>query len=53
LTRQGYRVGNADILQILTAQRLYELAELGLVQARTQTFTDTVGLFLASGGGMT
>jgi NodT family efflux transporter outer membrane factor (OMF) lipoprotein len=53
LTRQGYRVGNADILQILTAQRLYELAELGVVQARTRKFTDTVSLFLASGGGVT
>ena len=52
LTRQGYRVGNADILQILTAQRLYELAQLGVVQAKTQQFTDTVSLFLASGGGV-
>jgi NodT family efflux transporter outer membrane factor (OMF) lipoprotein len=51
LTRQGYRVGNADILQILTAQRLYQLAELGVVQARTRKFTDTVSLFLASGAG--
>lgn len=51
LTRQGYRVGNADILQILTAQRLYELAELGVVQARTRKFTDAVGLFMASGVG--
>jgi outer membrane protein TolC len=45
-------VGNADILQILTAQRLYELAELGVVQARTRKLTDAVGLFLASGGGV-
>ena len=52
LTRQGYRVGNADILQILTAQRLYELAELGMVHARTLKLTDTVGLFLASGSGV-
>lgn len=52
LTRQGYRVGNADILQILTAQRLYELAELGVVQARTRKLSDAVGLFLASGGGV-
>ena len=52
LTRQGYRVGNADILQILTAQRLYELAQLGVVEARTQQLTDTVGLFLACGGGV-
>jgi outer membrane protein TolC len=53
LTRQGYRVGNADILQILTAQRLYELAELGVVNARTRRLTDTVSLFLASGSGAT
>jgi NodT family efflux transporter outer membrane factor (OMF) lipoprotein len=53
LTRQGYRVGNADILQILTAQRLYELAELGVVNARTRKLTDTVSLFLASGSGVT
>jgi NodT family efflux transporter outer membrane factor (OMF) lipoprotein len=52
LTRQGYRVGNADILQILTAQRLYELAELGVVSARTRKLTDTVSLFLASGSGV-
>ena len=52
LTRQGYRVGNADILQILTAQRLYELAQLGVVAAKTQQLTDTVSLFLASGGGV-
>jgi NodT family efflux transporter outer membrane factor (OMF) lipoprotein len=53
LTRHGYRVGNADILQILTAQRLYELAELGVVNARTRRLTDTVSLFLASGSGVT
>jgi outer membrane protein TolC len=53
LTRQGYRVGNADILQILTAQRLYELAELGVVNAQTRKLTDTVSLFLASGSGVT
>jgi NodT family efflux transporter outer membrane factor (OMF) lipoprotein len=52
LTRKGYRVGNADILQILTAQRLYELAELGVVHARTQRLADSVNLFLASGGGV-
>ena len=52
LTRQGYRVGNADILQILAAQRLDELAELGVVNARTRKLTDTVSLFLASGSGV-
>jgi NodT family efflux transporter outer membrane factor (OMF) lipoprotein len=51
LTRQGYRVGNADILQILTAQRLQQLAQLGQVQAKAQQLTDAVRLYLAAGGG--
>jgi NodT family efflux transporter outer membrane factor (OMF) lipoprotein len=53
LIRQGYSVGNAGIVQILTAQRLEQLAELGLVQARAQRYADTVKLLLASGGGLT
>ncbi|MGD0493051.1 MAG: efflux transporter outer membrane subunit [Steroidobacteraceae bacterium] len=52
LVRQGYKVGNAGIVQILTAQRLQQLAELGLVQARAQRYADTVKLCLASGGGV-
>jgi NodT family efflux transporter outer membrane factor (OMF) lipoprotein len=52
LTRQGYRVGNADILQILAAQRLQQLAELGQVRAKDQQLTDAVRLYLASGDGM-
>lgn len=51
LVRQGYKVGNAGIVQILTAQRLQQLAELGLVQVRAQRYADTVKLCLASGGG--
>ena len=53
LTRLGYGVGNAGILQVLDAQRLRQLAELGLVQARTQRYLATVRLFLAMGGGVT
>jgi len=51
LTRLGYRVGNANILQILTAQRLQQLAELGKVQARARQLNDAVQLYLAAGGG--
>jgi NodT family efflux transporter outer membrane factor (OMF) lipoprotein len=51
LTQQGYRVGNAGILQVVTAEREQQLAEIGLVQARSQRVADTVGLFLASGSG--
>jgi NodT family efflux transporter outer membrane factor (OMF) lipoprotein len=52
LVRQGYKVGNAGIVQILTAQRLQQLAELGFVEARAQRYADTVKLCLASGGGV-
>jgi NodT family efflux transporter outer membrane factor (OMF) lipoprotein len=51
LTRLGYGAGNAGIVQILDAQRLRQLAELGLVQARTERYLATVDLFLAMGGG--
>ena len=51
LTQQGYRVGNAGILQVVTAEREQQLAQIGLVQARTQRVADTVGLYLASGDG--
>lgn len=51
LTQQGYRVGNAGILQVVTAERERQLAQIGLVQVRTQRVADTVALFLASGSG--
>jgi len=53
LVRKGYGVGNAGIVQVVAAQRLQQLAELGLFQARAQRYADTVKLFLASGGGLT
>jgi NodT family efflux transporter outer membrane factor (OMF) lipoprotein len=49
LTRLGYGVGNAGIIQVLDAQRLRQLAQLGLVQARTQRYLATVRLYLALG----
>jgi len=52
LARLGYGVGNAGIVQVLDAQRLQQLAELNLVQARTQRYAQTVNLFLAAGGGI-
>jgi NodT family efflux transporter outer membrane factor (OMF) lipoprotein len=51
LTRLGYGAGTAGIVQVLDAQRLRQLAELGLVQARTQRYLATVRLYLAMGGG--
>ena len=52
LTRLGYGAGNAGIVQILDAQRLQQLAQLGLVQARTHRYIQTINLFLATGGGL-
>jgi NodT family efflux transporter outer membrane factor (OMF) lipoprotein len=52
LTRLGYSVGNAGIIQVLDAQRLQQLAELNLVQARAQRYVVTVNLFVAAGGGI-
>jgi outer membrane protein TolC len=52
LTQQGYRVRHAGILQVVTAEREQQLAQIGVVQARTQRVVDTVGLFLASGIGV-
>jgi NodT family efflux transporter outer membrane factor (OMF) lipoprotein len=51
LTQQGYRVGNAGILQVVTAERERQVAEIGLVQARARRVADTAALFLASGNG--
>jgi NodT family efflux transporter outer membrane factor (OMF) lipoprotein len=53
LTRLGYGAGNAGIVQVLDAQRLRQLAELGLVQARTRRYLATVDFYLAMGGGET
>lgn len=52
LTRLGYGVGNAGIVQVLEAQRLEQLAEFGLVQARAQRYLDTVRFFVVAGGGV-
>jgi NodT family efflux transporter outer membrane factor (OMF) lipoprotein len=50
LTRQGYEGGNAGYVQVLDAQRLDQEAQLGTVQAETQSYVDAVKLLLAAGG---
>ncbi|HEY1926184.1 MAG TPA: efflux transporter outer membrane subunit [Caulobacteraceae bacterium] len=52
LTRLGYGVGNAGIVQVVDAQRLQQLAALNLTQARVRRYALTVNLFLAAGGGL-
>ena len=53
LTRLGYGAGNTGIVQVLDAQRLQQLAELNLAQARAERYVQSVNLFLADGGGLT
>ncbi|GAB7523168.1 efflux transporter outer membrane subunit [Paraburkholderia sp. 2C] len=53
LARRGYNGGTLGIVQLLDAQRVQQLATLELVKARTQRFSDTIELFIVSGGGVT
>ena len=52
LARLGYGVGNTGIVQVLDAQRLQQLADLNLIQARARRYVQTVNLYLAGGGGL-
>jgi NodT family efflux transporter outer membrane factor (OMF) lipoprotein len=51
LVQAQYKAGGASYLQVLSAQQTYQNAELALVKARAQRFTDTAALFQALGGG--
>jgi NodT family efflux transporter outer membrane factor (OMF) lipoprotein len=50
-TRQSFLGGEARILQVLDAERLYNQARLGYIRAVAQRLVDTTQLFLAMGGG--
>jgi NodT family efflux transporter outer membrane factor (OMF) lipoprotein len=52
LTRRSYQEGNVGVLQVLDAERRYQRARLGYVQAQGQRYIDTVQLYLALGGGV-
>lgn len=51
LTRRSYAVGNAGLLQVLDAQRLYERARQGYIRAESRRYIDTIQLFLATDRG--
>jgi len=51
LIQANYEAGIANYLQILIANGLYHQAKIGYLQAQAQRFQDTVGLFVALGGG--
>ena len=52
LNRKAYMASNSTVLQVLDAQRLLLLAELGLVEARAERLRQTVNLFVPAGGGL-
>jgi NodT family efflux transporter outer membrane factor (OMF) lipoprotein len=52
LTKKQFELGAANYLSLLNAQRDYQLARMGLVQAEAARFADTAALFQAMGGGV-
>jgi len=50
ITRQ-YRLGAVSYLALLDAERSYQQAHIGLVQAQAARYADTAALFQALGGG--
>ncbi len=50
LTQQSYQAGQVSFLQVIEAQRLFQLARLGHVRATAQRYNDTLQLFVALGG---
>lgn len=50
LNQQGYRVGETGVLQVLDAERGYQRALIGQIQANTARHLDTVQLSRALGG---
>jgi len=51
LTQESFAEGQANLLQLLQAQRLYQQARLGYAKAKGQRYLDTAQLFVAMGGG--
>ena len=51
LARRQYQLGAIDYLTLLNAQRTWQQARIGLVQAEANRYADTAALFQALGGG--
>ena len=51
LVRKQFEVGYINYLALLSAEQVYQQAEINLVQAKTSRFVDTAALFMALGGG--
>jgi len=51
LTRQQFQLGATGYLNLLEAERSYQQARIGLIQARSARLADTAALYAALGGG--
>ncbi|HEV2453025.1 MAG TPA: efflux transporter outer membrane subunit [Verrucomicrobiae bacterium] len=51
LTRRQLEVGGAGYLDVLNAEQTYQQANIALIQARANRYSDTAALFQALGGG--
>jgi NodT family efflux transporter outer membrane factor (OMF) lipoprotein len=51
LAQQQLKLGTVSQVQVLNAEQAYRQAELALLQARANRYSDTAGLFQSLGGG--
>ena len=51
LSRESYKAGVANVLQLLEAQRAHQVSLMGVATARGYRYLHTVQLFVALGGG--
>ncbi len=51
LIQVNYQAGTVNYVQVLIAVGQYNQAKIGYIQAQAQRFQDTVGLYVALGGG--
>ncbi|HXH64719.1 MAG TPA: TolC family protein, partial [Mariprofundaceae bacterium] len=51
LAKEQFKAGAISYLTLLNAQKAYEQARIGLVQAQATRYADTAALFQALGGG--
>ncbi len=51
LTQKQFKLGGVSYLSLLNAERQYQQARIGLIQAQAARFADTAALFQALGGG--
>jgi NodT family efflux transporter outer membrane factor (OMF) lipoprotein len=51
IAKRQYELGDISMVALLNAQVTYRQAELALIQARANRYSDTVALFQALGGG--